>query len=367
MKKIANYLTLLLLLLLFSQCARKSQDNPELAKIELGKAIFFDKSLSNPPGQSCGSCHAINSGFADPDHSMVSGGIADGLFGNRNATSISYAMFSPALHYDSINGTWVGGQFWDGRVNTLEDQAKEPFFNPLEMNNTDVEMFAAKVKSSKFYNTLVKIYGQAGNSEKLLDQVADALAAFQRSPEVNPFTSKFDYYLKGEVQLTSLEMAGMLFFKDTTRAKCANCHLIEPDPVSGKVLFTDFSYDNIGVPRNKFNPFYRMTKDHNPYGEAFIDSGLYLKTRRPENIGQFKVPTMRNIAVTSPYLHNGIFGTLEEVVHFYNKRDVDPMFGPPEIKQNINAEELGNLGLTMDEERAIVAFLKTLTDGYEKD
>lgn len=274
-------------------------------------------------------------------------------------------MFSPELHFDNVDSIYIGGQFWDGRVNSLEEQAKKIFFNPLEMNISDLTMFVSKVKNSDFYSSFAKLYGETTDQNKILDNVADAIAAFERSPEVNPFSSKFDYYLKRLAPLTSLENAGMELFKDTAKAKCANCHIIDPDPVSGNILFTDFTYDNIGVPKNRFNPFYRMPPQYNPDGAAFIDFGLAKTTNSFDNNGQFKVSTLRNIALTAPYFHNGVFGTLEEVVHFYNERDVDPLIAAPEIKGNVNNEELGDLHLTPDEEKAIVAFLKTLTDGYK--
>ena len=157
----------------------------------------------------------------------------------------------------------------------------------------------------------------------------------------------------------------MEIFTDTAKGKCANCHLIDPDPKFGKVLFTDFTYDNIGVPKNPFNPFYKMPMEINPEGPAFIDYGLAKTTHDPKNNGQIKVPTLSNVAVTVPYIHNGVFGTLEEVVHFYNARDIDPTIAPPEVTGNVNEEELGNLKLAPGEERALVAFLKTLTDGYK--
>ena len=365
--KIKLFFTCLIIvsILLLSQCKKDEKSEPALTKEQVGKLIFFDKTLSNPTGQSCGSCHAANVAFTDPDHSIVSPGASDGLFGNRNAPSLSYAMFSPALHFDNIDSTYVGGQFWDGRVNSLQEQATKPFFNPLEMNVTDLAMFVFKVKNATYYSSFVKIYGETSDQNKILANVADAIAAFERTPEVNPFSSKFDYYLNGQATLTSLENLGMELFKDTAKAKCGNCHIIDPDPISGKILFTDFTYDNIGVPKNKFNPFYGMPVQHNPAGSAFIDLGLAKTTNSSDNNGQFKVSTLRNVAVTGPYFHNGVFGTLEEVVHFYNERDVDPSIAKPEIIGNVNHEELGDLKLTTEEEKAIVAFLKTLTDGYK--
>jgi cytochrome c peroxidase len=340
------------------------ETSAKLSKQDVGKLIFFDQNLSNPAGQSCGTCHAGGFAFTDPLHSIVSPGIVDGLFGDRNAPSVSYAQFSPLFHYDNNEGLYIGGQFWDGRAATLEEQATKPFFNPLEMNNTDVDMLATKIRTAAYYNDFVNIYGNISDNNELLNKIADAIATFERSDEVSPFTSKFDYYKKGEAILTPMEEKGMALFMDTLKGKCALCHLIEPDPISGKILFTDFTYDNIGIPKNKFNPFYKIPSKHNPAGAGYIDLGLGKTTKSSDNDGQFKVPTLRNIAVTAPYFHNGAFASLEEAVHFYNARDVEP-FPAPEIKETVNKDELGDLKLTEDEEQAIVAFLKTLTDGYK--
>lgn len=354
-------------------CSGPNEDNAlqrpdtSVAKMMLGRAIFMDTTLSNPPGQSCHSCHAIPSAFSDPNHAAISPGAVAGRFERRNAPSLTYIMFTPPLHYDSINETYVGGLFLDGRVNTLEEQVRVPLLNPLEMNNTDVHMVAAKIKAAPFYPMMSALYGSSDHPDTLLAQLADAIAAFERSAEFNPFTSKYDYYLRGEANLTGEEMEGLKVFTDTVKAKCANCHIIDPDPASGKVLLTDFTYDNIGVPKLTNHPFLNNPPGFNPDGANFIDLGLGRITGNPEQNGQFKVPSLRNVAVTAPYFHNGVFNTLEEVVHFYNVRDVDPSIAKPEVVDNLNKDELGNLQLTDKESRALIAFLKTLTDGYQAD
>lgn len=335
-----------------------------MTKIMLGRAIFLDTTLSNPPGQSCNSCHDLKTALSDPNHAMASEGAIDGRFEKRNAPSLHYIMYTPPLHYDSTDETYVGGIFLDGRVNTLEEQVRVPLLNPLEMNVTDMNMLAQKIKSAPFYPLMSTMYGPSDHPDTLLAQLADAIAAFERSPEVNPFSSKFDLYLKGEVSLTPEEMEGLKLFQDTTKAMCANCHPIDADPSSGKVLLTDFTYDNVGSPKNMNLTFYALPASFNPDGAQFTDLGLGRVTGNPEQHGQFRVPTLRNVAVTAPYFHNGIFNTLEEVIHFYNVRDVDTTIAKPEVKENINADELGNLKLTQLEEQALVAFLNTLTDGY---
>lgn len=365
--KQSNYIFIFTAVLLLAQCKPKAEieEAVTLSKEEIGKMIFFDKTLSNPTGQSCASCHDPKTGFSDPNHAVVSPGAVAGIFGNRNAPSISYAMYTPALYFDKVEATHIGGIFWDGRVNTLHEQIKRTLFNPLEMNNKTLEDFVKKVEKAQFYSSLKAFYGATYDPEKLMNNLVDAIVAYEKSEEVNPFSSKFDYYQQGKVKLTPLELEGMQLFKDENKAKCANCHLIEKDKQSGKILFTDFTYDNIGVPKNKQNPFYQMPNHFNFAGKNYIDYGLKEATKSPENSGQFKVPTLRNIANTAPYFHNGVFNNLEDVLHFYNKRDVDPHIGPPEINKNVNTEELGDLKLSKHEEKAIIAFLKTLTDGFK--
>ncbi len=332
-------------------------------KARLGKLLFFDTTLSNPVGQSCASCHNPATGFSDGGHQMVSQGAVKGLFGNRNAPSIGYNVLAPSLFYDADGGSYVGGFFLDGRANTLAMQAKQPFLNPLEMNNHNAAAVVAKVKQAPYYSLFTQVYGSVTDVNTFFENIADALSAYELTPDLNRFTSKFDYVLKKQASFTAQELQGWKLFNDTAKAKCAKCHISEADDATGKVLFTDFTYDNIGVPANTANPFYTLPSVYNPLGKNAIDKGLggFLKDSTQD--GKFKVPSLRNVAVSAPYFHNGVFNTLEEVVHFYNKRDVEKL-GMPEITRNVNKNELGNLGLTDQEEKAVVAFLKTLTDGY---
>lgn len=349
--------------MLFVQCTRDAEHSIGLkSKEELGQKIFFDQHLSNPIGQSCASCHNPADAFSDPNHSITSPGAVPGLFGSRNSPAITYSLYTPPLHYSSDDETFIGGFFWDGRVNTLEDQAKKPFFNPIEMNLTDEAMLAARIRNADYYQDYVRFYGDNNADAKtILNNVADALAKFERTPPFNSFSSKFDYYLKGKAQLSAEEARGFKLF--TTKAKCSQCHVTDADPESGKILFTDFTYDNIGVPANKNSKFFQMPLQFNPLGSQFVDLGLGVTVNNlTENKGQFKVPTLRNVALSAPYFHNGVFSTLEQVVHFYNSRDPDKVV--PEVDGNVNVDELGNLHLTNQEEKHLVAYMKTLTDGY---
>ncbi len=199
------------------------------------------------------------------------------------------------------------------------------------------------------------------------ERIARSIAAYERSAEVSAYSSKYDYYLKGQATLDATETQGLELFLG--KAKCAACHV---PPV-----FTDFTYDNLGVPKNPENPFYTVSPEWNPAGMNFVDVGLggFLKAAgygpavyEPE-MGKQKVPTLRNVGkapsggFVKAFSHNGYFKSLEEIVHFYNTRDV-ANWPPPEVAQNVNKAELGNLGLNKGEELAIVAFLQTLSDGY---
>jgi cytochrome c peroxidase len=258
-----------------------------------------------------------------------------------------------------------------------------PFLNPVEQNNASKQAVCEIVAAAKYADLYEEVWGEPISCETedvdaFYDRVGLSIAAYEASAEVNQYSSKFDAYLAGEAELTEQEASGLELFNG--KAMCSACHPSEgPYP-----LFTDFTYDNLGVPKNPDNPFYDMDavffpddSPINPEGDAWIDNGLgdFLRTR-PEyaayadaNDGKHKVPTLRNVDLrpgagfVKAYMHNGVFKSLEEVVHFYNTRDVED--GPdPEVLANVNTDELGDLGLSDEEEAAIVAFLKTLNDGY---
>jgi len=364
--KSSPILVLFLIAIYASGCSN-SEDyttvNPD--KIALGKQIFFDTSLSRPAGQSCATCHAPENGFSDPSHQVISEGAVASSFGNRNAPSLAYNVLSPIRSYNTVDETFVGGLFLDGRSPNLQEQFIHPMLNPVEMNNTSRAEIATKIKQAPYYKTLVVLYGNSPFEDDLLHHVADALFSYQSSEMVNPFTSKYDYYLQGRATLSLAEKKGLVLFEN--KAKCALCHVTEPDPIQRKVLFTDFTYDNIGIPRNPNNPFYAQPATINPYGSNYVDLGIGAIVSQATHNGKFKVPTLRNIAISAPYFHNGSIATLEKAVRFYNRRDLHTgEFGAPEVGQNVNREELGNLKLTEEDEANLVAFLKTLTDGYRK-
>ncbi|MBL7884980.1 MAG: c-type cytochrome [Bacteroidia bacterium] len=313
----------------------------------IGKNIFFDPSLSNPFGQSCASCHNPSVAFTDSTHVAFSLGAIKELHGTRNTPSISYSTFSPYLFFDSINETYVGGLFWDGRANTLAKQAEGPLLNHLEMNNQNKSLIVQKVKSSNYSKLFMSVFGPSifNNTENAFNAILESIEEYEESREANPFSSKYDCYLAGKASLTEQEARGLKLFNDPQKGNCAACHPSAPDKITGVVLFTDFTYDNIGVPGNENNP----------------DLGLGKIVNDKKANGMFRVPSLRNVAKTAPYFHNGSIKTLEDAVSFYNERD-NGKFGKPECVENINTEELGNLKLNAQEIKDIVAFLYTLTD-----
>jgi cytochrome c peroxidase len=369
----------------------------------LGKLLFFDDNLSEPKGQSCAFCHDPEVGFTGPT-SVVNATIAvypgavPTRFGNRKPPTAAYGGDSPVLHFDDEEGLWIGGMFWDGRAtgwelgDPLAEQARGPFLNPLEQNNPSKEAVVKKVLKSRYRKLFKRVCGRTYDVDKYYDCIAISIAAYERSKEVNPFSSKYDYWLKGKANLTSQEMEGLSLFEG--KAMCSACHISEPGPNGEPPLFTDFTYDNLGVPRNPLNPFY-YEPEWNPLGTAWVDEGLgaFLRGQSivpyDEQIGKVKVPTLRNVdrrphmLFVKDYGHNGYFKSLKEIVHFYNTRDVLPecstvtaptvplpgenCWPEPEVSVNVNTDELGNLDLTDAEEDALVAFMKTLNDGYEVD
>jgi len=345
----------------------------EAEKIALGKMIFFDTNLSEPSGQSCASCHTPEAGFANPNHTNpTSEGAVTGLFADRNAPTIAYSQYSPEFYFDGIK--YIGGQFLDGRAATLEIQAGGPPLNPLEMHNASKESYISKMAKASYAEEFKRIYGQNifADANKTYAAIGDAVATYERTSQLSAFSSKFDAFQKGKATLTTQEKLGLDLFID--KAKCFICHPIaNEDLTTVPALFTEFDYDNIGVPKNPNNKFYTLSTVYNPDGVDFVDAGL---ARNPRVIadgrvaqtrGMFKTPTLRNVDKTGPYMHNGVFTTLKQVVAFYNTRDSDPTkWGTPEVAENVNKDFIGDLHLTEAEEDALVAFLKTLSDGYTK-
>ena len=340
---------------------KPKSEKRETLKIELGRQLFFDKALSHPNGQSCTVCHAPKTSFSDPNHAVVSEGMIDGSFVNRNAQSLTYVGFIPPLERDST-GLYHGGLFWDGRSNSLEHQLSGPFFNNAEMNNADTLMLVNEVLNAPYYSLYKKVYGKMRFASEAYQNMCEALAAFERSSLFNEFTSKYDYYKEGKIELSRQELLGLELFEG--KARCNHCHSTKPQSESGKVLFTDFGYYNLGIPRNEENPFYSTHTFINPEGRNAVDLGLGKVVNENDENGKFRVPNLRNVQYTGPYFHNGYFKTLKEVVHFINARDAENRH-TPEVRENIAHQITGSLHLSEAEEDAIVAFLLCLSDGYQ--
>lgn len=349
----------------------------DLAKERLGQRLFNDASLSKGGTQSCASCHDSQHAFTDSRINITSkNGISPGAvstgqdgisLGDINAPSAMYTAFNPDFYFDEKEQLFKGGLFLNGRASKIVEQAKQPFLNPIEMQNTKEGVVAAVM--SRYADPMRKIYGSDifSDTAKAFNAIADAIVAFERTEIFSPFNSKFDKYLRGEAVLSETEQRGLDLFLDEEKGNCAACHTVpsEGDSKSDS-LFTDFTYDNLGTPKNN------LVRSHNGKVNDFVDNGLFENdvVSDPKLKGAFRVPSLRNVAVTSPYMHNGVFNELATVVHFYNSRDVsgaiNPETGnawePAEIDKTKNTKELGDLGLNEREIDDIVIFLKTLTD-----
>jgi cytochrome c peroxidase len=284
---------------------------PRLSKkAALGERLFNEKILSLDSSVSCASCH--KPAFAFADTVAFSPGI-HGRLTTRNVPSVMNVMNRSSF-------------FWDGRAETLEEQALIPLQHPNEMALPISEAVRRLNASPAYRKAFKQVYGKLPSADRMLE----AIAAYEETLETAD--TKFDGVADGEGTLSESEERGrQLFVGD--KANCFDCHNMED--------FTDDDFKNIGL----FN------------GKNLNDSGRYLISRDPDDLGKFKTPGLRNVAVTAPYMHNGIFNTLEEVVDYYNDvRKVAP------DAQNLDPALRKPLGLTEQEKKDLVAFLRTLTD-----
>jgi cytochrome c peroxidase len=414
-----------------------------------GKAIFFDTSLSASGVQACGTCHVPTRAFtADPatDHNLPVplGGPKMDQTGFRNAPSLMYASFTPPF---SLTNGPTGGFFRDGRASSLAAQAVQPFVTPFEMANQDAaEVVSRLQQSAATLKAFVAAYGESvlDDPEAALEDMGLALAAYEsEDPVFHPFSSKYDYWLQGQAQLTQQEQSGLDLFNDPTKGNCTACHPSQAQGYSSHALFTDYTFDNIGVPRNWNIPANRPGSvspiDGAPLATvitpvdvpadaeyAYYDLGLCgplqpspgdvnarpILSATTSLCGLFKVPTLRNVALTAPYFHNGEFSNLHQVLEWYVTRDINNNTGnnpnpvaagpagnpyeavgtfytaangtpdldeyndlPADYDANVNVGEVpytpptfgGGQAptLTAAEIDDIVAFLCTLTDGFD--
>lgn len=275
----------------------------ELDQIQqLGKVLFHDPKLSEPAGQSCASCHNSQNAFTDPNKTLPTSKGITGKLGSRNTPTLKYLATIPPRQKIFEGGveTFQGGLFLDGRVNTLEQQAEHPLLHPKEMNNPDKASILRKVIELGYSKQFDEAFGKGAlnNEKQAFNYITSALASYQRSPELNPFSSKYDAWLSGQAKLNEQELLGLKLFKDEDKGNCAACH--PSDPVGFQPpLFTDFTYDNLGAP---FNPNNKFMSSPSASGSHFVDLGLGMQeTLRDSNhFGKFKVPTLRNIELTAP-------------------------------------------------------------------
>jgi cytochrome c peroxidase len=414
----------------------------------LGKLLLFDKHLSVNQDEACSFCHTPETGFTGPISSLnrttVSyPGSVRTRFSNRKPQSYMYAPFAPVLHYNALQGDFVGGNFWDMRASGYRlqspsaEQAQGPPTNPVEMGLPDSACLAYRLSQAPYRKLFETVWGadsfnihwppdaekvcstpapppandqyplhlsvpDRAKSDHVYDGFGLAISAYEFSPEVSPFSSKYDNVQAGSEQFTPQEKSGYELFRG--KAQCNQCH--RDGGPGEEPLFTDFTASNLGVPRNPGLQFYYESAadgqgySPNPEGAAYLDSGVGFFLRKlkslsgqldpdsewvklaPKFDGKIQVPTLRNVDMrptpdfVKAYMHNGYFKSLKEVVHFYNTRDVLPRCTPgdpgervtcwpaPEDSTNLNKRQLGNLKLTDAEEDALVAFLRTLTDGY---
>jgi cytochrome c peroxidase len=390
-----------------------STDNPTLStKAALGEQLYSDKNLSFDRTQSCATCHNPDSGFIDDRTNDASRDTGNGLLasagslgdngtsiGDRNAPTAGYAAFSPLFHQGTRDRSnkimtdldigayagFMGGQFWDGRETDLKGQAGGPPTNPDEMAMPDKASVVERIKENTDYIAgFEHVYGANifDDADLAYAAMAESMGEFEKAAEFSPFDSKYDRTFLNfrdenyfEFPISSKALTGQVLFF-SSNFTCAACHQLQPLRVKGE-LFTSFEYHNIGVPEN--------TALRSFNGVTALDNGLLNNpavTAESEK-GKFKVPTLRNVAVTAPYMHNGIFNELETVIRFYqhakdltseitagvvNNPETGLPWGDAEIIDNIAHDILGKSKQNLNdaEVEALVCFIMSLTDArYE--
>ena len=354
------------------------------APAALGELVFKDASLSASGRQSCATCHVPANGHS-PDNPLAAqfGGPNGDLQGTRKTPGIRYLASNTAFFFDG-EGTPTGGFFWDGRAPNFAAQATEPFLNPFEMANADKAAVVSKLAAAPYAAEFQRLFGA--------DIFADVDGAFQRLSlvvqqyeredlEFNSYSSKYDAFLRGTANLSEQEMRGLALYNSPTKGNCAGCHPSARGSDGTLPLFTDFTYDNLGVPRNP-----ELTRTADP---AYFDLGLCQRAdlaARTDLCGAFKVPSLRNVALRQAFFHNGRFQTLKDALTFYVQRDTNPekwyplaadgtpmKFDdlPVAYRANVNTSEvpynrrLGDAPALSDAEiDDVIAFLRTLTDGF---
>lgn len=363
----------------------------------LGRLMFFDPTLSGSGRLSCASCHSPQHAFGPPNALPVQlGGRDMRHFGPRAAPSLKYRQTTPPFtgHFfesddegdDSVDNGPTGGLTWDGRVDRGRDQVRIPLLSVDEMAAASPHEVVEKVKRAPYAPAFAKTFGLDifANDKRAFEAILQAFEVFEESPtDFYPYSSKYDAYLAGRTRLTAAEQHGLELFNDERKGNCINCHRSMPAKDGTPPQFTDYGLIAIGVPRNRELPANR--------DPAFFDLGACGPTRRDlvgidEFCGIFKTPTLRNVALRKTFFHNGQFHDLSEVVRFYVERDIHPekwypqrADGSVDIYDDLPARYRANLNreppfdrqpgdppaLDEAEIRDVVAFLGTLTDGWQ--
>lgn len=360
-----------LLLLGFSLMPLHAAD--QIIKAEIGRLLFFDTQFSKFRNQSCASCHDPSRGFVDTRDNdtgaAVSLGSDEHSLGDRNTPSLTYTAITPAFTYDEKTQQYKGGMFWDGRARNLVDQAGMPILDPTEMALPDKRAVLERLRNSAYYRDRLSLaFGEQvlDSEDRAFAAVTESIAAFESTAEFSPFNSRYDRYLRGEYELSDLEDLGMSIFFSTTNSNCSSCHQLKVMDDEGET-FTNYEYHNIGTPIND------LARSRNGRQSTYRDPGLGQIDQdidSPHN-GKFKVPGLRNVAITGPYMHNGVFRDLRTVIEFYDQynnpaRTDNPETGQPwkqpETPETVNREDLKAKKLTDRKIDALIAFLQALTD-----
>jgi cytochrome c peroxidase len=389
---------------------------------QLGRQIFHDPSLSSSGKLSCASCHSAEHAYGPPnDGEVMLGGRTLSRQGARAVPSLTYLERQPSFSIgpddpeaenvdlaqmatlgqqstraqktatqtsqSAVNIVPQGGQFWDGRADTLQAQASIPLLDPREMDGGSIEKVAGKLRHAPYAKSFTDLFGEniLRSPQMLVSEAMFAVARYQlEEPSFHPYTSKFDYWLEGKASLSESEMRGYRLFNDPDKANCGGCHISQPSPDGLPPLFTDHQYEALAAPRNA-----ALTDNKNP---RYFDLGVCGPIRtdiadQKQYCGMFLTPTLRNTATRHAFFHNGVFHTLQQVLDFYNFRDTNPekiyphaadgtvqKFNdiPVQYQANVDVSDppfdrhLGETpAMTAQDEADIIAFLNTLNDGYK--
>ncbi len=393
------------------------------AMAQLGRQIFYDANLSSSGQLSCASCHSPQHAYGPPSEGPVMlGGPKLSSQGVRAVPSLEYLERQPPFsigpdnpELENVNLAQMaalgrtaaraqkiatsaqattnmvpqGGLFGDGRADTFQDQAIMPLLDPREMDGGDIATVVAKLRQASYAKSFTELFGVGvfDNRRLLVAEAMFAVGRYQvEEPSFHPYTSKYDYWLEDRARLNEAEMRGYDLFNDPKKANCGGCHLDQPSRDGLPPLFTDHQYEALGAPRN-----FALAVNKDP---GYFDLGICGPTRtdmatQTQYCGMFATPTLRNAATRRAFFHNGVFQTLRQVLDFYNFRDTDPQkvyprgpdgtarkFDdvPARFEANIDVADppfdrhLGETpAMTAQDESDIIAFLQTLTDGYQPD